>query len=133
MVGFETSGNRGRDRSLHSHHSARYPNRPKGRFAARTHCAFGIVACVQPRERAPEVAELSFVGGPVDGCQGQRLPVDSLREHAEVVGMAASCLFTFFEFVESLERVGADRLEQHEARLATGLLVLAQEVVVDQR
>ena len=47
--------------------------------------------------------------------------------------MAASRLFNFFEFVESLEGVGADRLEQHEARLATRLLVLAQEVVVDQR
>jgi hypothetical protein len=37
------------------------------------------------------------------------------------------------ELVEPLERVRADRLEHREARLAVGLLLLAEETVVDQR
>ena len=47
--------------------------------------------------------------------------------------MPAPDLVGFAARLEAFERVGADRLEHREARLAVGLFLLAEHVAVDQR
>ncbi len=58
---------------------------------------------------------------------------DLLGDREEVLRVPAPDLLRLAAGFEALEGVGADRLQHREARLAVGLFLLAEHVVVDQR
>ena len=70
---------------------------------------------------------------PVDVRLVRTIFLDPVGDREEVLGVPAPDLVGLAARLEPLERVGADRLQHREARLAVGLLLLAEQAVVDQR
>ena len=87
-----------------------------------------------PVERGAQVVELALDRRPADRDTCLVGTADVVREAAEVLGVPVPELrFRLGALFEAGERVRADRLEHREARLAVGLLVLAEQAVVEQR
>ena len=87
----------------------------------------------EPAQRGTEVVVLALEREPVDVGLGALIFLDPVGEREEVLGVSSPDLVGLAACLESLERVRADRLEHREARLAVGLLLLAEQAVVDQR